>query len=271
MDYMRAVLKADEVSERALSLTTDAVKLNPANYTIWTYRRKLLFATGADLYNELKFIRGMVDDNPKNYQVWHHLQLIMERLGHCDPKDLEFVATQIADDAKNYHAWSYRQWLVEHFNRWDAEVEYTRHLIEGDVRNNSAWNHRLWAMQRTKGLGDPQKLLAETSFVFEMITKAPANDAAWNYLQGICRSAGRDTVRTVVQRIDKFLEAHADCVPALIAKLQLFVDTNLVREEDVRLQCVAICDSLVSLDTIRARYWSYRRSQLRRLSFVGSG
>ncbi len=35
MDYLRAVMRSNELSVRSLNLTTDAILLNPSNYTVW--------------------------------------------------------------------------------------------------------------------------------------------------------------------------------------------------------------------------------------------
>lgn len=36
MDHFRAVMAANEHSERALELTESIIKMNPAHYTIWS-------------------------------------------------------------------------------------------------------------------------------------------------------------------------------------------------------------------------------------------
>ena len=69
-DYVRACMQTNEVSERALELTKDACQLNPANYTVWCYRRKLLNELKSDLNEELAFIGRMIKENTKNYQVF---------------------------------------------------------------------------------------------------------------------------------------------------------------------------------------------------------
>jgi protein farnesyltransferase/geranylgeranyltransferase type-1 subunit alpha len=68
-DYVRACMQSNEMTERTLELTKSACKLNPANYTVWCYRRQILYHLGSDLNEELAFVGQMIQDNPKNYQV----------------------------------------------------------------------------------------------------------------------------------------------------------------------------------------------------------
>ena len=79
-DYFRAVLKSGEKSERVLELTKEALEFNPANYTVWHYRREVLRATGADMREELLYSREMIEEHPKNYQVWQHRRVLVEWL-----------------------------------------------------------------------------------------------------------------------------------------------------------------------------------------------
>lgn len=99
MDYFRAVLHKNEMSERAFELTTgmfsiesslglvitwtrfminalalnsstaDVISYNPANYTAWHFRRLLLKALEKDIKQELEFCTQIAEENLKNYQV----------------------------------------------------------------------------------------------------------------------------------------------------------------------------------------------------------
>ena len=68
-DYIRACMHANEMSQRALDLTKDACEVNPANYTVWCYRRQILEHLRSNLKEELTFIGQIIKRNPKNYQV----------------------------------------------------------------------------------------------------------------------------------------------------------------------------------------------------------
>lgn len=107
---MRAIIQKNEISERALQLTADAIALNSANYTIWFYRRQCLFGLKKDLDKELEYLNKIIVSNPKNYQVWYHRQVLMEKLRKPDTGvgELPFIELMLKKDAKNYHAWAYR-------------------------------------------------------------------------------------------------------------------------------------------------------------------
>ena len=51
-------LKRNEISERTLNLTKACIFLNPANYTVWYFRRIILFELEKDLNEEINFISG---------------------------------------------------------------------------------------------------------------------------------------------------------------------------------------------------------------------
>ena len=70
MCYLRAVMAANEMSDRALALTTDIIALNPAHYTVWLYRAKILFELKKDLDSEIQWLNKVALNNLKNYQIW---------------------------------------------------------------------------------------------------------------------------------------------------------------------------------------------------------
>jgi protein farnesyltransferase/geranylgeranyltransferase type-1 subunit alpha len=96
MSYLRAVMAANEFSERCLALTDDIIGQNPAHYTVWLYRMKCLRSLwgvktdtieiddqehdpeeqakidkGVD--QELEWLERISERNLKNYQIWYAL------------------------------------------------------------------------------------------------------------------------------------------------------------------------------------------------------
>jgi hypothetical protein len=79
MSYLRAVMAINEMSRRALELTEDIIGMNPAHYTVWLYRAKILkslweaegrsFEEGVML--ELDWLDGISERTLKNYQIWY--------------------------------------------------------------------------------------------------------------------------------------------------------------------------------------------------------
>jgi protein farnesyltransferase/geranylgeranyltransferase type-1 subunit alpha len=91
MSYLRAVMAANEFSERCLALTEDIIGMNPAHYTVWLYRMKCLrtlWGVSNDndtdserdpdtqakidkgVEQELEWLERISERNLKNYQIW---------------------------------------------------------------------------------------------------------------------------------------------------------------------------------------------------------
>lgn len=56
MGYFRAVIKKEEVSERAYHLTTEVLGINPGNYTVWHWRRRCIDELGLSIEKELDWL-----------------------------------------------------------------------------------------------------------------------------------------------------------------------------------------------------------------------
>lgn len=260
-DYFRGVLKLCEKSERALRLTTDALELNPANYTVWQYRREILKHLNKDLVPELQYVKVMIENNPKNYQVWHHRRVLVEWLQ--DPSyELRFTEAILSQDPKNYHAWQHRQWVIRTFKLFQNELQYVTHLLDDDIRNNSAWNQRYFVINNTTGF-TPEVIERELAYTLDKIKTVTNNESAWNYLRGVLvHHNGGISQDQKVKQVCEDLYSSGNRSPFLLAFLVDMCEDSVERCDGDKAysldRATQLCDSLAKdYDTIRREYWNY--------------
>lgn len=255
--YLRAVMAANEFSDRVLQLTEDLIDMNTAHYTAWLYRAQCLFALNKDLTKEIEWLNETALAHQKNYQIWHHRNLIINKLDSAEG-ETDFVEKMFELDAKNYHVWSYRQWLVKRFNLWEhGELEFVDRMLASDVRNNSAWNHR-WYIVNGRGQPEQAVLHREIEYAKTAIRKAPQNESPWNYLRAIARYAKLDIAEFEAFAAE-FASVDSDAVSSCQA-LDLLVD---IWSTHNKAQAERALDLLATkYDPIRRNYWEYKKGAL---------
>lgn len=296
--YLRAVMAKNEMSERALKLTEDVIGMNPAHYTVWLYRAKILFALNKNLDDELTWLNKVALKNLKNYQIWHHRQMIMSSREHfptLPPKEPDFLMEMFSKDSKNYHVWTYRHWLVRHFNLWDSprEIRDVETLIDADVRNNSAWNHRYVLRFGPRGddpdagmhksgkpgaaeekgrldVVDEDLVDAELDYAKSKIVLAPENRSPWSYARGVLRAAGRPlsdwkefAAKFVTEEKDdtgNVVNVHVKSSLAVEWLADVYAEEAAAAGEDAGKQDAVRMLTLLKekYDPIRKNYWDYR-------------
>ncbi|CAI4045396.1 hypothetical protein N7582_003511 [Saccharomyces uvarum] len=193
MGLARAMLSVNELSPRALQLTSQIIDVAPAFYTMWNYRFNIIRhnVAGCDdaisyLNKELDWLDEVTLNNPKNYQIWSYRQSLLKL--HPSPsfkRELPVLKLMVDDDSKNYHVWSYRKWCCLFFNDFQHELAYTNDLIDADIYNNSAWTHRMFYWANSKGVVSEVELADELQFVLDKIQLVPQNISSWTYLRGL--------------------------------------------------------------------------------------
>ncbi|KKK13928.1 hypothetical protein P175DRAFT_0478907 [Aspergillus ochraceoroseus IBT 24754] len=288
--YLRAVMAANEMSERALKLTEDIISMNPAHYTVWIYRAKILFALNKDLNEELEWLNRVSLKYLKNYQIWQHRQVLMscqDFFPTIPSKEMDFLMEMFAQDSKNYHVWTYRHWLVRHFELWDSprEIQDINALLASDVRNNSAWNHRYMLRfgprsdQPDSGMAnfggqlpvvDEDMVDEELQYTQAQILLAPENKSPWSYARGTLRASGRPLSEwaefarkfVVDQRDDeeKLEDVEVKSSHAVEWLADVYAEEGQsVRETSATSEAVRMFNLLKDkYDPIRKNYWDYR-------------
>jgi len=253
LDYFRALIQTNEVSERALEVTAEVVELNAAHYTAWQWRRDLLLALKSPLPLELEFVTDATRSNPKNYQVWFHRRWLVAQLRDATA-ELDFTAEMLAQDAKNYHAWTHRQWVLKEFNLWAEEAAFVDSELTKDVRNNSAWNQRHFllalAVPPPHARGDE----GELDWALPWLNKAPNNESAWNYVAAL---RGPD----LRARLEAFCRTMRSRWPSCAPLVATLVD--LCEDRGAKAEAAELAQVLQGgLDDVHAKYWAWRKEQL---------
>ncbi len=70
MNYFRAIIKSEELTERAFELAGFVINSSCGNYNAWLIRKKCIVKFDLNVLDELEFVKTNMVDNEKVYQIW---------------------------------------------------------------------------------------------------------------------------------------------------------------------------------------------------------
>ena len=287
MSYLRAVMAVEECSPRALRLTEHVISMNPAHYTVWLYRFKVIKALKIPIPEEIEWLNQVSLAHLKNYQIWHHRQLLMDHHHPTIASDADavrslsrsetvFIRTMLDEDSKNYHVWSYRQYLVARLGMWTIyELAATQNLIEEDVRNNSAWSHRFFLVFSDPARSTPGSLPTqpdaevpadivdrEVRLAQEKVALAPQNQSPWNYMRGALVKGGRP-LASVEEFAAGFVAGLGRDDEVVRSSHALDLLAEIYKEKGEADQAKLCLRRLgEKWDPVREGYWKYRAAEV---------
>lgn len=287
VSYLRAVMATEELSERCLRLTQLVINMNPAHYTVWLYRFRIVKALELPILDEIEWLNRVALQNLKNYQIWHHRQLLLDYYLpsiSSDPvsvkklakSETDFISRILEEDTKNYHVWSYRQYLVGKLELWTpAELGAAQNMIEDDVRNNSAWSHRFFVVfsnpkEATPGslptATDPKVSAAtidrELAYAKVKIALAPQNQSSWNYLRGVLVKSGRDFA-TLDEFTEQFVSGLGEESEDVKSSHALDLLAEIYKAKGDKEKAKLCLERLAAKwDPVREGYWKYQIAEL---------
>lgn len=266
-DYFRAIYNKHELSERALTLTEACIRYNPANYTVWEYRRQIISELKLSVDNELTFTKNKMGANPKNYQMWHHRAVLLsfkDQITQADiDKELELVGFVVSNDSKNYHAWQHRISLLQNnsyknFFNLQKETKYAESLIKTDYRNNSSWNY-LFTINNIFNSWSHFDFKWLENCIFKTNEEDLMNESSWSFLSGCFKHMKHELKQEMFGKTVDLAQKLSPEVPHVIVVFLLdhYKEMNL----DVEL-VKGFVKGLEKSDPVRLNYWKFMQSCL---------
>ena len=155
MNYMRAILQSHEYSIRALHLSQFCLQYNPANYTLWHFRRTclakmeennntvteeeqettdtvqhsqqrqpLVILNAEQILYEFKLASYLGGSKPKNYQIWYHRRMMLQSAIHLSSISSSSTTSSTSPTTKS----TVPSWAKD-------ELEYVAQVLQEDDKN----------------------------------------------------------------------------------------------------------------------------------------